>query len=973
MLSIARAGKEAGCHEALFTLGERPELRYPLAKTWLADNGFASTVDYLAHVCQLVLEETGLLPHANAGALFADELAALRPFAASQGMMIESLAEDLDAHRSAPDKEPARRLATLDAAGELHIPFTTGILVGIGDDRPGQLAALQAIAASHARFGHVQEVIVQNFLPKPGTAMARAEPCPADDLLWAIAVARLVLPAEVHVQAPPNLSDELAPLLAAGIDDWGGVSPITADHVNPERAWPALDTLRAATEGAGHVLAARLTVYPAFAHDAATWLDPNLRVPRARRLRRRRPGPRRRMVLGRRGGPAGPGRRRRRGDRDGDDAERSAGGRGRRWAGPVAEVLDGVALGQEVGEDEIVTLFSARGPEVRMVAEVADDLRRAVVGDAVTFVHNRNINYTNVCTFKCRFCAFSKGPLSLNLRGAPYLLELDEITRRVAEAEAEGATEVCLQGGIHPDFDGDYYIHVLGAVRAASERIHIHGFTALEVTEGARRSEVPLAEYLTRLKEAGLKTLPGTAAEILDDDIRALICPDKINSEEWLEAHRTAHSVGLRSNITIMFGSVEHPQSWARHIVRTRALQRETGGFTEFVPLPFVHMATPIYLQHKARRGPTFRETLLMHSVARIAYHGDIDNIQVSWVKMGVDGARQVLQAGANDVGGTLDGREHLTGGRRVARPAHGGRRARVPGGPAGPTPGAALHPLRPGGERSRAVSTTSAGSAGDLQAGGTARRHGRTRSPTPSPTTRRMQLHEAFERPGRRGTRSGPAQTRELQAMIGTLSDLAKEGTSVGDLKIASAALAEMTEAFRVFRPYRKIRKITMFGSARTLPEDPVYILARDLASHLAQADWMVVTGRRAGDHGGRPRRGGARARVRGQHPAPPRRGRQRLHRPGPQAGRDAVLLHQEAHADQGVARLRHPPGRVRHPGRGVRAPHAPADRQGRTGPGGDDGDARTGPTGRAGCASCRGRPSRRVGSHPRTRPCSR
>jgi 7,8-didemethyl-8-hydroxy-5-deazariboflavin synthase CofH subunit len=459
-------------------------------------------------------------------------------------------------------------------------------------------------------------------------------------LRWAIAAARLVLPPEIHVQAPPNLSDELAPLLEAGIDDWGGVSPVTADHVNPERAWPALDILREATEAAGHTLAPRLTVYPAFALDPARWLDPALHFP----------------VL------------------DASDAEGLArdatwcsGGeeppphllgetpaRGAAPGGAVAEVLAGVALGQEVGQAEIVTLFSARGPEVRMVAEVADDLRRRIAGDDVTFVRNRNINYTNVCTFKCRFCAFSKGPLSLNLRGAPYLLELDEITRRVAEAVDEGATEVCLQGGIHPNFDGDYYLHVLEAVRAGSPDIHIHGFTALEVTEGARRSEVPLAEYLTRLKEAGLKTLPGTAAEILDDEVRALICPDKINTEEWLEAHRTAHSVGLRSNITIMFGSVEQPVSWARHMVRTRDLQRETGGFTEFVPLPFVHMATPIYLQRKARRGPTFRETVLMHAVARIAYAGDIDNIQVSWVKMGAEGARQLLRAGANDLGGTL-------------------------------------------------------------------------------------------------------------------------------------------------------------------------------------------------------------------------------------------------------------------------------------------------------------------------------
>ena len=653
VLAIARAGRDAGCHEALFTLGERPEERYPVARDWLAANGFASTVDYLAEACRLVLDETGLLPHANAGALYADELARLRPVAASQGMMLESLVEGLAAHRGAPDKEPARRLATLEAAGELVIPFTTGILVGIGDDRAGQLRALRAVAASHARHGHVQEVIVQNFLPKPGTAMAKAAPCPAEDLRWAIAAARLVLPPEIHVQAPPNLSDELAPLLDAGIDDWGGVSPVTADHVNPERAWPAVRVLREATEAAGHVLAPRLTVYPSFALDPERWLDPALRfgvldASDAEGLARDAswcsggeelpPALLDEVAVG-----AGVG----------VGAGAGAGVAGRR-GGAVAEVLDGVALGQEVGEAEIVTLFGARGSEVAMVAEVADDLRRRVAGDAVTYVRNRNINYTNVCTFKCRFCAFSKGPLSLNLRGAPYLLELDEITRRVAEAEAEGATEVCLQGGIHPSFDGEYYLHVLEAVRAASETIHIHGFTALEVTEGARRSEVPLAEYLTRLRDAGLKTLPGTAAEILDDEVRAVLCPDKVSTEEWLEAHRTAHAVGLRSNITIMFGSVEQPKSWARHMVATRALQRETGGFTEFVPLPFVHMAAPIYLQHKSRRGPTFREALLMHAVARLAYAGDIDNIQVSWVKMGAEGSRQVLRAGVNDLGGTL-------------------------------------------------------------------------------------------------------------------------------------------------------------------------------------------------------------------------------------------------------------------------------------------------------------------------------
>ena len=669
VLSIAKQGAKVGCHEALFTLGERPELRYEVAREWLKQNKYDSTVHYLHDMAALVLRETGLLPHANAGALYRDELEMLRRVSPSQGMMIETLRDDLDCHRGAPDKEPQRRLDTLNFAGELKIAFTTGILVGIGETRQDRIDALEAIAASHAKYGHVQEVIVQNFLPKPLTIMQREKPCPQDEYLWTIAAARVILPPEIHLQAPPNLSDDFGVLLDAGIDDWGGVSPVTADHVNPERPWPALDKLRSATVLRDKVLAPRLTIYPEFATAPTKWLDDSLYFKvldrsDAEGLGRDDPG----QVWPEKVTAA---------DVVQDGAEVILiGHRSTQWysgannpppvlisarndgikikTGAIAEVLRGVELGQQVDQDEIITLFSARGPEVDAVAALADQLREQVVGDVVTWVHNRNINYTNVCTFKCKFCGFSKGPLSLNLRGTPYLLTLDDIALRASEAWDKGATEVTLQGGIHPDFDGDYYIDVARAVKDAVPQMHIHGFTALEVTEGAKRLGEPLHEYILRLKEAGLASLPGTAAEILDDDIRAIICSDKINTEEWLECHRVAHKAGLRSNITIMFGSVEHPISWAKHIVRTRDLQKETGGFTEFVGLPFVHMASPIYLQHKSRRGPTFRETVLMHAIARIAYHGLIDNIQVSWTKIGHAGATQLLQAGCNDLGGTL-------------------------------------------------------------------------------------------------------------------------------------------------------------------------------------------------------------------------------------------------------------------------------------------------------------------------------
>jgi len=666
VLELARHGAAQGCHEALFTLGERPELRYPVAKQWLADNSYDSTIHYLVEMCRLVRDETGLLPHANPGALFKEELAELRTVSPSQGMMLETLNEELLCHRGCPDKEPARRLATLEAAGELQIPFTTGLLIGIGESLEDRIEALQAISSIHSRYGHIQEVIVQNFLPKLGTAMHKSPPCPPDEYLQAIAIARIILPPEIHLQAPPNLSDDFGGLIDAGIDDWGGVSPVTADHVNPERPWPDLERLNDVTEARHFALAPRLTVHPSYALNPSEWLDPDNRFPVLDRsdsegLGRDDPGSQMpESTMENRDAGSGA-------DvlvADENSTQWYSGGAahsprrilpGNSYSsGAVKEALDGVLQGQEVETDQIIALFNARGPEVVAVAEVADQLRQEAVGDRVTWVHNRNINYTNVCTFKCRFCGFSKGPLSLNLRGTPYMLTLGDIQERVIEAAQLGATEVTLQGGIHPSFDGDYYIDVCKAIQDVVPDMHLHGFTALEVIEGAKRLDESLVEYLTRLKEAGLKSLPGTAAEVLDDEVRQILCPDKISTDEWLDCHEAAHAVGLHSNITIMFGSIEEPRHWANHIVRTRNLQKRTGGFTEWIPLPFVHMASPIYLQKQARRGPTFRENLLMHSVGRIAYHGLIDNVQVSWVKIGIEGAQQILKAGANDLGGTL-------------------------------------------------------------------------------------------------------------------------------------------------------------------------------------------------------------------------------------------------------------------------------------------------------------------------------
>lgn len=683
ILKVAHAGAAAGCHEALFTLGEYPETRYELARKWLDENGFSNTIEYLAAAAQAVLDETGLLPHANAGALDHADLSILRKVSPSQGMMLETLNPNLAAHRGAPDKSPERRLATLTAAGELKIPFTTGILVGIGESKVDRIFALEAIAEAHEKYGHIQEVIIQNFIPKLDTEMRNWPACSQKEMLETIKIARDILPNDVHLQAPPNLSEDLDSLIESGIDDLGGISPITVDFVNPERPWPSLELLHKKVEAHGRELVPRLTAYPEFVRNANTWIDPSLHF----------------AVMDR-------------SDADGfarddlgatfpekyKDARNVGTGpeviqisrRSNAWysgaetpppllindepirgvSGQVSEIISGVRTGSMIDQNQIIALFRARGNDVRAIASFANELRAQVIGEEVTFVRNRNINYTNVCTYKCTFCGFSKGPLSLNLRGKPYLLSDDEIVERVMQAHQLGATEVCLQGGIHPTFDGEYYINVAKVIKAAVPSIHIHGFTALEVFEGAKRLGETVETYLGRLKAAGLRSLPGTAAEILSDDVRAVICPDKINTEQWLEVHETAHSLGLRSNVTIMFGTIEHPKHWAKHLIATRDLQLRTGGFTEFVPLPFVHMAAPIYLKRKSRRGPTWRETILMHAVGRIAYHGTISNIQVSWVKLGAQGAKQMLLAGVNDLGGTLMD-ENIS---RAAGASHGQR-----------------------------------------------------------------------------------------------------------------------------------------------------------------------------------------------------------------------------------------------------------------------------------------------------------
>jgi len=647
VLSIARRGQAAGCKEALFTLGDRPETRYDAAREALQQMGYASTLAYVEAMAALVVKETGLLPHVNAGLMDAGELQALRQVAPSMGLMLETSAERLSErggpHFGCSSKHPAKRLEVLRLAGEARVPMTTGLLIGIGETRRERIESLLALRALHEAHGHLQEIIIQNFCPKPGTLMAESPDAQMDDLLWTVAVARLVFGPAMSLQVPPNLFDgDVGDAIRAGINDWGGVSPVTPDHVNPEAPWPHLAQLEHATADAGHVLVERLTVYPRYIAQRREWIAPALHGAVNR--------------LADSGGLARVGRwlAGEAVEPDADDLHDIGRAQPARVSPMVQQAIVKASAGQALTEAEIVELFHARAADFDAVCSAADRLRRETVGETVTYAVNRNINYTNICLYKCGFCAFSKGRAHEDLRGKPYFVDEAEITRRVREAWDRGATEVCMQGGIHPSFDGHTYLGILRTAKQAVPQMHVHAFSPLEVAHGASTLGLSTADYLTQLKEAGLGSLPGTAAEVLDDEVRDELCPEKLTADEWLRIIGEAHAVGLPTTSTIMFGHIEHYGHWARHLLKLRALQQATGRLTEFVPLPFVHMEAPIYRRGQARKGPTLRETVLMHAVSRLVLHTLIPNIQVSWVKLGQTGALRCLAAGANDLGGTL-------------------------------------------------------------------------------------------------------------------------------------------------------------------------------------------------------------------------------------------------------------------------------------------------------------------------------
>lgn len=648
VLELCHRGAKEGCQEALFTLGEKPELRYKAAREALVELGFDSTIDYVIYVAGRVLSETGLIPHINAGNMTGEEIARLRQVSASMGIMLESASERLCEkgmpHYGSPDKDPATRLKTIDLAGAAGVPFTSGILIGIGETRLERIESFLALRRLHEKHGHLQEIIVQNFRAKPNTKMAQAPEPDLYELLWTLAVARLIFGAEMNIQAPPNLSPGVLPqLVNAGINDWGGVSPLTPDHVNPEAPWPHLENLARETAAAGKFLDQRLTIYPGFVLEPDKWLDDKLKFPILKQSDSCGFAKRDNWT---------PGDSKPIPEMDKKLVEDAVPLES--VSKEVQRIVSACAAEQELSIADVSRLFESRGNDFAYVTQEANKLRKECNGDTVSYVVNRNINYTNVCYFKCQFCAFSKGKVSENLRGRPYDISAEEIARRSVEAWNRGATEVCMQGGIHPDYTGQTYLDIIETVRHATPEMHIHAFSPLEVWQGASTLNVSLEEFLLKLKAAGLNTLPGTAAEVLDDEVRQVLCADKLNSEQWLEVMETAHKVGFKTTATIMYGHIDRPKHWANHLLRIRELQKRTGGFTEFVPLPYVHMEAPMYLKGLSRRGPSFREAVLMHAVSRLVFQGLIQNIQASWVKMGLDGVAACLSAGANDLGGTL-------------------------------------------------------------------------------------------------------------------------------------------------------------------------------------------------------------------------------------------------------------------------------------------------------------------------------
>jgi FO synthase len=695
ILEIARQGAELGCLEALFTLGDRPEDRWPEAREWLDEQGYDSTLAYVRAMAVRVLEETGLLPHLNPGVMSWEELNRLKPVSPSMGMMLETTSRRLfetkgEAHHGSPDKDPDVRLRVLEDAGRLSIPFTTGLLVGIGETLTERAETILALRATSRAYGAVQEVIVQNFRAKPDTAMRHADDLGLEEHRATIAVTRLLLGPKARVQAPPNLVDleECRALLGAGVDDWGGVSPLTPDHVNPERPWPSLERLAAVTADCGFELKARLTVHPEYVRAGEPWLDPRVSAHVAALAQDdglARPGVRPTGLpwqepdggfasVGRtdlfaavdREGPGGGRTDDRRSDfadvyGDWDSVKTAAAGIVRdvsnmptRDSGEKRRGLSALAAAEKdpgnLSDEHALTLMTAEGPLLEQVVRLADDLRREAVGDEVTYVVNRNINFTNVCYVGCRFCAFAQRRTDADA----YSLSLDEVADRAHEAWELGATEVCMQGGIDPELPATAYFDLVTAVKQRVPEMHVHAFSPMEVVNGTARTGLSIEDFLIKAREAGLGSLPGTAAEILDDEVRWVLTKGKLPTRTWIEVVTTAHRVGIPTTSTMMYGHVDNPRHWVNHLRVLSRIQDETGGFTEFVPLPFVHTSAPIYLAGVARPGPTLRDNLAVHALARILLHGRIPNIQTSWVKLGVDGTRAMLQAGANDLGGTL-------------------------------------------------------------------------------------------------------------------------------------------------------------------------------------------------------------------------------------------------------------------------------------------------------------------------------